>query len=150
MEGNSVGEGERRMTEGTSHHRWPPHSNSGLVSFFSKDFHFFSRHVYTLKSSTSCPRSGIFFCANASSGRRARESVRSSKLMAQAAQALLTVIYGDYLIHLHSCCWRQSLIIDDFYWDGVRLSSTSALISVLTTVHRKHKDNEYHSRNMPY
>src|ERR1700733_5237703 len=108
------------------HHRWPPQSKSGLVSFFSNDFHLFSRHVYTLKSSTSCPRSGIFFCANASSGGRARESVRSSKLTTQAPRALLTVIYGDYLIHLHSCCRRQRLLIDDFYWDGVRLSSTSA------------------------
>lgn len=62
---------------GSAHHRCPPQSNSGLVSFFSSFFQPVSFHEKTLNSLISWHKSGICLAAKASSVKPINEKTMS-------------------------------------------------------------------------
>jgi hypothetical protein len=91
--------GEDRVTkkdEGSAHHRCPPHSNSGLVSFFSSFFQPVSFHVNTLNSLTSWHKSGICLAAKASS-----VNPIMKKMMSRPKDQLRTIFDRHRFVNVH-------------------------------------------------
>lgn len=100
---NSVNKSNAETGKETDH-LWPPHSNSGLVNFFSSFFQLFKRQVKTWKSLMSWPRSGICFAAKASSS----GWMIVSMLGVAVETWMLTIPYWYYFVYFH---WRGTILL---------------------------------------